>query len=396
MRMRTAPKQRMTRELFRRQGFILIVVLGMTVLVTALGVSFLASNGTAMPAAMNRLAATRARYLAESGVDLGTHYLMYPPTTVTPGGFWSGGVGIAIDATSDFVDVAVIQDLTDPTMYVVTAKGVVHGFDGAVRGKHTVTAKVILPDDNKWHIPYGLLGTSMLIPPTVTVEGDIHANGVLNGQGWCQGNVSAVATATWTGTGPPASVTSSAALYTPPPVDPSLYAAYNIDGVNYTAYIYTTADMGSLDASALNATDMSATNPGRIIVVPPGVFTLKKNVLLTGTLVVAGDLILDDGAVLTAVADFPALVVTGDIRFEFDNVAAQVVGSVLCGGAIDDGAKTGAALAVTGACILSSGFATLDPSSAIVLTWDPDRSVFWNLAESDRRKPITVLSWKEN
>jgi len=62
-----------------RRGYILIVVLGLTLLVTSLGIAFLEANSTAMPEAFNRLHAARAQYLAESGIHIASHYLIVPP-----------------------------------------------------------------------------------------------------------------------------------------------------------------------------------------------------------------------------------------------------------------------------------------------------------------------------
>ncbi|MFQ5429367.1 MAG: hypothetical protein ACE5E1_03565, partial [Phycisphaerae bacterium] len=285
----------------RRRGYVLLLVLGIAAIVTSLGIAFLEANSTVMPEAANQFYGIRAQYLAESGVDIGTHFLMYPPTTVAPDSFWPGAAGIAIDATSDFTDISVIQDALDPERFVVTAVGVAHDPAGAVRGKRTITADVIRPVNNKWQIPYGLLGGTMIVPATVTVQGDIHANGMLTGLGSCQGNVSAVGVATWTGSGPPASVTSGATPFTPPAPNPLVYGSYTINGTTYTAYAYAQAMMTSLDADALNAIDMSATNPGRIIIAPPGDFSLDSNAALNGTLVVNGNLSLCGGATVTAV-----------------------------------------------------------------------------------------------
>jgi len=380
-----------------RRGFILILVLGLTVVVTTLGISFLESNSTAMPEAVNRAAAARARYLAESGIALGTRYLMHPPSTVAPGGYWTGGTGIAIDATSDYTNVVIAQDAVDPKLFTIAAMGIVKDPDGAIRGKRSSAAQVIVPDDGKWHIPYAILGSSMTIPATVTVQGDIHANGTLLGFGNCTGNVSASGLANWMGTGPPASVTSGAAQYARPQADPTLYATYNIRGTSYTAdtslggYF-----LNSSAASSLNAIDMSATNPGRIIMAPAGDFELRKNVQLIGTLVVQGNLMLSDGVQVTALAGYPALVVTGDIVFWSGNMAATVLGSVICGGIINDGGYNNLTLSVTGAFVTGNGFNIFNSSGAYVLTWDRNLATFWDFRKSSEQFPITILNWKED
>ena len=376
-----------------RRAYILIIVLGLTVIVTTLGLAFLEANSTVMPEAMNRMSATRARYLAESGAALATHFLMYPPSTVPQGGYWTGATGIAIDATTDYTDVSVVPDTVDPKRFTITAIGVDLDTYGAVRGKQQVAADVIVPADSQWNIPYGLLGMTMAIPATVEIVGDVHANGNLMGLGLCLYNVSAVGTASWPGGGPPASVTSGAATFQPPAANPLLYANYNIGGTSYAAYNYSKLTMGKPDSDALNAIDMSATNPGRIILAPPGDLVFKKSVQLTGTLVVQGNVTLEDGLYLSALPNYPALVVAGGINFKSIGDSVQIVGSVICGGALNDSNKPGVALDVTGSLILSNGFNFQRTDGSYRFTWDSGWSVFWNF---ETRDPITVLGWKEN
>src|SRR5205823_4486234 len=121
------------------------------------------------------------------------------------------------------------------------------------------------------------------------VTGDIHTNGALTGTGWCNGALSACGTVSWTGTGSPTSSTPSATAVTAPSTNLMKYAIYTIRGKSYTATAYSSGTMRDTDATALNAIDMSATNPGRIIVAtnPPLAFRLNAN--LNGTLVINGD-----------------------------------------------------------------------------------------------------------
>jgi hypothetical protein len=381
----------------RRRAYILIVVLGLTAVVVALGWAFLDAHGTVMPEAVNRRGAARALYLAESGITLGTHFLMYPPTTVPPGGYWGGASGINIDETADYTDVSVVRDEVDRNLFAISAVGVAHDPGGSVRGKHSILVKAIVPPKNKWQIPYAVLGMSMTIPSTVIVDGDIHANGNLSGMGWCQGNVSATGTAVWGGGGPPESVTSSADPFFLPSMDPALFTTYSVNGNDYTAYYYEKFGMTEGDAAALNAIDMSPSNPGRIIVTEPGDFTILANVNLNGMLVVNGDLRIDGANfVLTAVPDFPAILATGHIRFTQDNGVHTITGPVLCAGRIMDEGHTNLNVEFVGSCIARMGFGVTGAGNQFRFTWDAARSTFWNLEVEHRRWPITLLSWKEN
>ncbi len=381
----------------QRRAYILVAVLGIAVLVTGLGLAFFEANSTAMPEASNRLYATRAQYLAESGVHLGMHYLMYPPTGTT-GDYWTGGTGIAIDGTSDYTDVVVTDVPGDPERYVISTDGFAHDFDVQVRGKQSVQAEVYVPYGRKWRIPYAVTGTPATVPVRVQIFGDIHSNSALIGLGWCQGNVSAVGAASWPGSGPPASVTTLADPVAMPSMDVNVYYInYNINGTDYNAYAYARNEMEDLDSDALNAIDMSATNPGRIIAPVAGDFVLQRDARLTGSLVVRGDLLINGSNIeITAVQDFPALVVTGSVRFTVDGADARVYGSVLCDGNLTDELRSGIQFRTWGAFILNGGFDIKALDGDYRFTQDQTRSQFWNFENAGERKPATLLSWKEN
>ncbi len=140
---------------------------------------------------------------------------------------------------------------------------------------------------------------------------------------------------------------------------------------------------------------MSLTNPGRILLADPGDFTLRSAATLTGTLVVAGDLKFQKNTKLTAVANYPALVVTGDIVADKDEAKLTVIGSVICGGSILDRGRTTVFLSVRGACTAGT-FDLSRGDGNYIFQWDPAYSVFWNLAESGAAYPATLLDWKEN
>jgi len=391
-----------------RRAYILIAVLGFTALATSLGLSFLESNTTLMPEAVNLYGKVRAEYLAGSGFAMASHYLMYPPTTVPVDGYWTGACGVGVDGGGDYFDVAVLRSdawtppRNDPNLYRISAIGVAKNPDGSVRGKRSITAEVQAPLTGRWNIPYGLLCTTTItgsVPAGVSVYGDIHSNGMLNGLGWCQGNVSAVLTATWTGTGPPASLTSSAPSFPSPSASVAYYSpTYTIRGRTYSAYTsYSKNYMGSGDASALNAVDMSANNPGRIIRAPNGNFRLRRDVRLTGTLIVQGNLELDSrGIELTALNGFPALVVQGSIAFVSDDAAAIVTGPILCSGAISDAGRKNCSLIVTGPVITRSGCSLMGSGTQFRFYWDANRALFWDVEGKTARTPLTVLSWKES
>lgn len=391
-----------------RRGYVLLAVLGLATVITALGLSFLDSHSTAMPAAVNYYRSVRAQYIAESGVSLGSHFLLYPPTTVPFNGYYTGANNIAIDASSDYANITVLRSdawsppLTDPHLYRIISTGAAHDPDGALRGKRTVTAEVLTPPDWKWKIPYAVFNkTSLTVPSCVSVYGSIHANGGLTGNlgSYCNGIVSATSTALWFGGGPPSMVLSLRPAYTGPTGSLSKYRNYTIKGKSYSAHTSFVANEITVSSAAtLNAIDMSATNPGRIVSCKSGNFRLRAGADFTGTLLVEGDLEIDDAGshVLRAVEGFPALVVTGDIKFLNDDTALTVIGSIICGDDIHVNDKKRVALNLTGSLILPGIFRDARSDGNIRITWDAGRSTFWNLESQAPLEPITVLSWKEN
>lgn len=392
----------------RRKGYILLAVLGIAVIVTALGLSFVESHSTAMPESVNRYGAMRALYLAESGVAIGTHFLMYPPTTVGYGQYYTGANNVAVDATSDYTNISVLRSdawtpaKTDLNLFRITATGVALDPDGSVRGKRKVTAEVVVPDGAKWRIPYAIIDpNTCTIPAYVKIYGNVHANGSLTGAlgSFCNGQVTSSGLATWLGSGPPTSVLSAQPAYTPPAGTVSKYLNYTIKGKDYSAYTaFVSSQITSADAVALNAIDMSATNPGRIICCKSGTFKIRGNADLTGTLIVQGRLEIDDSGphIIRAVDGFPALIVTGDIKFLNDDASLTILGSVICGGQFDCNNVRRLVCNITGSFVKSGPFSSVRSDNDIRFTWDTNRSTFWNLESTPTPQPINVLNWKED
>lgn len=393
----------------RRKGYILLAVLGIAVIVTALGLSFVESHSTAMPESVNRYGAMRALYLAESGVAIGSHFLMYPPTGVSPDQYYTGANNVAIDATSDYTDISVLRSdgwspaKTDLNLYRITATGVAKDPDGSIRGKRKVTAEVIVPAAGKWQIPHAaFFKQSLTIPSPVKLYGNVHCNGLLTGAlgSWCNGKVSATGTALWLGSGPPTSVQSLAAGYTGPAGTLSKYQNYTIKGVSYSAYTGYTSNsyIASSNATALNAVDMSATNPGRFISCRSGDYSLYENTDLTGTLLVNGKLDIKNAGshIIRAVGGYPALVVTGDLKFSDDNAALTVIGSIIVGGKVDMNNKDNASIVVTGSLIGGEIIDRTKSNQVVQFTWDTNRSTFWDVENTFTPQPLTVLNWKED
>ncbi|MBI5765123.1 MAG: hypothetical protein HZA51_16530 [Planctomycetes bacterium] len=391
----------------RRRAYILVVILGFAAIATSLGLAFLDANSTVMPEAVNYLGAMRAGYVAGSGVVTAAHYLIYPPTTVPYGQYLTSMSGVSPDGSTDYFDVSVQRSdawtppKTDPNLYRITALGVATDGDGTPRAKKSITAEVIVPATGKWNIPYATLSRGNLaIAAIQKVYGDAHANANLSGPGYCNGKLSASGTCLWSGTGPPTSITSLAPTVSPiPAANPALYASYTIQGKTYTGYTGFTANtITASDAAALNAIDMSATNPGRILIAQSGNLRVRAGVNLNGTLVVDGRLELDDSSTIqiNAVQYFPSVVVSSDLKVLSNDSTITLNGPVILGGRIDMNSKDRVTISITGPSIVQQGVANTKTTDSLICTYSANRALFWDIENAPTPQPMTVLSWKEN
>jgi len=391
-----------------RRAYILLVVLAFTALASSLGMAFLEANSTVMPEAVNYRGIVRAEAMASSGIATAAHFLLYPPTTVSLTGYYTGANSVSVDSSGDCFDVLVLRSdawspaQTDLNLYRVTASGVAKDPDGAVRAKHSIVAEIQAPPIGKWQFTQGFISSALAlsVPTQATITGDVHANGNISGTGSCTGKVSATGTATWLGGGPPTSVVSGAAAITVPNRTPYQTSTYTVRGRTYSSYSYSGIEITQANANTLNAIDMSATNPGRIIVAPAGNFVLRQNVNLNGTLVVTGGrLEIEDSGnhQITAVSGFPAVVVSSDIRVLRDDSVTTINGSIICGGKMDLNNMERSSVTVTGTCIAAQGIDSPRSTSSYVFNWSADRSVFWDIQNvPPAPQPMTILSWKEN
>lgn len=393
----------------RRKGYILLAVLGIAVIVTALGLSFVESHSTAMPESANRYGAMRAQYLAESGIAIGSHFLMYPPTTVALDQYYTGANNVAVDASSDYTNISVVRSDswspagTDLNLYRITGVGVAYDPDGSVRGKRQVTAEVIVPEMGKVRIPYACFDTSnCIIPSGVALYGDLHANGNITGQlfSYCNGKISSTGSIMWLGTRNLGyALSPSSAAYVPPSFSASKYSTYTIRGNSYSGLVITDNDISKADADALNATSLTSTNPGRVIIYKGGDITIRANVSLLGTLVTtAGDVLFRDAGshVITAVKGFPAIVSGDDVAIKDADVDATITGSVFCVNTVNMNSHSRSNLIITGTLLKGGSISAMGSNASLKVTWDQDRSWLWDLDNSPSPQPITVLNWKED
>lgn len=391
-----------------KRAYILLVVLAFTTLATSLGMAFLEANSTVMPEAVNYHGSVRAEALASSGVAMASHFLLYPPTTINLNGYYTGASGVTLDSSGDYYDVSVVRSdgwspaKTDLNLYRVTAMGVAKDPGGAIRAKRSITAEVQSPPIGKWQFTQAFLCSagSLSVNNRVTVVGDLHANGNITGGGnSCNGKVTATGLVLWTGGGP-TSVTSFVANLARPFRTPYQQSTYTIRGKTYTPYSYWWSDeIDQSDANWLNAIDMSSTNPGRVILARGGNFKIRQDVQLNGTLVVDGDLRIEESGShqITAEPGFPALVVVGDVKVRDDNSTVTVNGSVISTGKLDSENHNSVNVTVQGTFFADAGMDAPKATCSYRFEWDAARSVFWDIQNvPPAPQAMTILNWKEN
>jgi len=392
------------RRRFTRRGYILVVVLGIAVVSLSTGIAYMEAHSSVMPEALNRVGGARARYLAESGIELASHYLGYPPDAVPLGDYWRGGNGLRIDGSADFINVAVAEEAGMPGIYVVDSVGVAHDIDDAVRGKLNVRARIMIPPKPIVRIPYAVqAGGNLTTEAPVTINGDLHVEGDLEVIGLFSGNVTATGTIKWSSPSVPDSLTENAPSVPTPLNDVTVYPTYIFNGMEYTAHSFILSTLDETQAGILNSALDSEldTNPGRVVVTPTGDLFMASNAELRGTLVVDGRLKFVPGALpgpsrITPQSGFPAVVTRQQIEVMDHNLSVDIVGSVVCQ-KIDFHGKDNLSFIIRGALVTTITDGLKNASgvgTSVTFDWDTDRSWYYDVSVQTR-PPVTVLEWTD-
>jgi len=386
----------------RRPGYVLVVVLGLSVVAFSTGVAFIESQGTVLPEAVNRMAAVRARYMAESGVELAIHYLMYPPNSVATGDYWQGAVQQRVDSTEDFFTVIVQKDESVEGQYTIRCKGVALYYDGEVRGAHSIRATVLVPPSGTITVDQALLaGDRIALDTSVFIVGDVHVNEFLWSFGYVSGHVSATQSVIWSNPSPPASITENAPTVVLPTLDPTNYLAYWVKGSEYQALVYPDKTITPANAAIINsALDAQTNNPGRVVYcTETGKLEVEPGVSINGTLAGEFNLEFIDAGNRAVVPEdgFPAVATTGHIHAEDDGTVVNLGGMVF-GEMIEFHNKDNVRMGINGPLIItdSDGLKNMSGASAVLsVGWSEAKATIYDPAAGDRR-PITILSWEEN
>lgn len=321
----------------RHGGYALVLVIGLVAAVSVLGLSYIDDNSLTVQGSANLCNLSRARYVAESGVEQAIFWLGETnPPNANADGYWPGATRQLVDASGyDCYDVAVTRDESDTTRFCVTSTGYVMKNATEPVLSHRVTVWVTRSLDPTVTLNYALLveATSSL-SGNQTYNGPVHSNGSILNYGTINGNMTACGWALYSVWHRPSG---TVAGFQQPVSFPNFqynnYTTYRLNNTTCTAVVYT----GDNITAGYLVPNVNGANPGLVVYAgsTKGKVTLKANLALQGTLVVKGDVYLDGKNIsITPQPGFPAVVASGNIYFHDKNNTATFNGAALIQGVI--------------------------------------------------------------
>jgi hypothetical protein len=292
--------ERIKRE--KQEGAILLVVLIVVMAVTVLSLGFISRSDVELACGNNMILRTRMAHLAESGLEHARGLILCPQDVYTE--YWQGDVGQQLVAGSnDYYDVNVVK-LTECN-YQITCTAYSEK-SGERVGRCGLTAELRLdPCIAFW------AGSDATVSQRMTVNGDVYCSGNLSGGGHINGDVFAGGNITASDVAGRRNETVAGAPITWPALEVSDFSStYYIGSMTYSTHI---VDVNVHPAG--NFIPWSG-NPAGIRYCS-GQLELMDTVNIEGTLVVNGDLrISGTNNVISAVKNFPALLVSGEVIIE--------------------------------------------------------------------------------
>jgi len=377
-----------------QSGVVLVMVLVLLAISVVLGLSYLSSASIRMACSNNAVAAKRAKYLAESGVQHGVHLLRTDPGCLDGSAVAPVGPFYA-DESDDMYVVYAVADADVPGQYRVSGEGTV----GGVTQRCTVTARVgsaaqLTPEEAL------LVGNgSAALPSSLSITGGVHVNGNLmtlahiDGDVSCTGSIGGIMA--WI-TG---SSTGAADEMDVPSIEFDDYEQYVLGDTEYSA---DEVELEVFDRKNPLASGNAVTseNPGGIVVLSSpdgGPVYLSKNLEFAGTLVVDGDLALDGQNIqLTAVSGFPALVVSGRVYVR-GSATATINGLVVAAeGLIGQGNTRRSAITINGGLIATHTAFNSRLAGRHELNYDPELSRIYDFGGGNGgSRSVDILRWDD-
>jgi len=295
----------------RQRGFALVLVMSLVATAVVLGLGYLYTASMRLACTGNMISASRAKYLAESGLQ---HALYVAQTDLEAfDGSPSTPLGpYYVDGSPDKYFFYAVQDAVDPRRYTIVATAT------AGQSTQTASAVILAGGDGLYTVSKGLMvaNGTVWLPESLTIRSDFHVNGHLINMATLRENVSATGYV-WD---PYDRISGTISNYTAAVEVPELnwqdYVQYKLAGAANTAVVKTGNVLTRSDPVNRGGS-ITPGNTGGVVWLKPrtgSTVTLAKNVSFKGTLVVNGNLLLDGSHIeITAQEGFPAIVVTGRI-----------------------------------------------------------------------------------
>ncbi|MFB3891503.1 MAG: PilX N-terminal domain-containing pilus assembly protein [Phycisphaerae bacterium] len=293
----------MDRPRTKPKGFALILVMLLVAIAVVLGVSYASVASLKAAGSDNYANASRAKYLAESGLQHAMWIVQNNPNLLANSSAAAPLGPYYLDSTNDRYVFYGAADPLVPGRFVLTAKGIAGTVTQLASASVLRSAASTISFSRNMMVKMA----STWLPGCLTVNSDLYVQGSLVNFARIHGNVAASGTLTdslglISGTKAPGT-----AGITMPTITRDSYKNYTLYGVACTKTDMTGAVFNSTDPLT-NGGAVSATNPGGVVYLTKAVVSLPSNFNFTGTLVTDGDLILNGSNInLTAVDGFPAI-----------------------------------------------------------------------------------------
>ncbi len=276
-------------SIINRRGVALLAVLFIVMVITILSLGFLSRSDVELACGQNMILRTQMDYLAESGLEHARGLILNPQDV--PSEYWTGGIGQQVAGGSDYYDVRVVRDDSDPAErcnYIIDCNSY-RLKNGEKIGQSNITAQLRLdPCIALW------TGVNTTLWSGFTVYGDVYCNGNLTNQGTIDGDAFA-SVLTGSITGQKYAVADLSLIW--PPVTVADFTS---------KYSY-----GTLSGQTFGPYD-----PPQVCY-SSGDLTLPGNVHIEGMLLVNGNLtVRSANNKIVAGKNLPALYVTGDLIIE--------------------------------------------------------------------------------
>jgi len=363
-----------------RQGAALLVVLIIIMAITISSLGFLTQSDVELACGENMILRTQMDYLGESGLEHARGLILNPQDVASED--WTGihnGLQL-VSGSSDYYDVTVVRDVSDRCNYIIDCNS--YRLEGTEKvGRSSLKAELRLdPCIAYW------VGSTTEISPQITINGDVYCGGTLTNYGDINGDAFAVGTIGGTGT------TTGRQNESVTPAYPVAWP--DLEATNFGPTLYSIGSV-TYPVCEIAGPNIPTTPFGPSEVNPAGIcycigdVNMPGNVNINGMLVVNGTLKISGiSNVITAVKNFPALLVNGQVVMKDGaSLVIQGLAQIGQGVSIDAGATSaniqvigGLFIDVDGISDLVSVNVTAAPAIASIETWPAANSARWGPA----------------